>query len=482
MNLHTDASVNPVGFAAEAAAFIETLRLQSLPSQAVARAVDAVTDTLGCMVLGARQPLEAPLRRALFGRPREGTGASSVLGKVLAHESWAEAGAETLGTAAMYLGTLAHAADFDDISHPAYCHASALLLPPLLVRAAAADDEGSALLRAYLVGVETMGQLGRRLNTRHYEAGWHATATLGTIAATAAVAALDGLTLAETVTALGIAASLAGGVRQNFGSMTKPLHAGLPGRSAILATRLAAEGFTSAAQALDGRFGFFRTFGGAAEPGHAKPWGEPLEVLTENGLALKAYPCCAATHAAIDAARALARRHRPSSLQHVRVGVSRFAIEPLIYVRPSTPLEAKFCMPYCIAVALHDGNVTLDSFTHRAISRPEIAALMERIVMEVDDRVADDREFASVLDVSLTGGGTDVERVDVASGKPARWMTASDLEHKFFSCCGQGGDHASTRALFAQARRLVDAASVRPLHAALTESIALAVEAGAGSA
>jgi 2-methylcitrate dehydratase PrpD len=475
MNVHPSAHLIPGGFAEEAAAFIETLRSQALPTRAIERAVDAVTDTLGCMVLGARQPLEAPLRRALFGRPREEAGAG-VLRTVLAHDHWAEAGAETLGTAAMYLGTLAHAADFDDISHPAYCHATALLLPPLLVRAVAVGHEGSALLRAYLVGVETMGQLGRRLNTAHYEAGWHATSTLGTIAATAAIAASDGLTPAETVTALGIAASLAGGVRQNFGSMTKPLHAGLPGRSAILATRLAAEGFTSAAQALDGRFGFFQTFGGAPESGHAKPWGAPLEVLTENGLALKAYPCCAATHAAIDAARALALRHPSQSLQHVRVGVSRFAVEPLIYLRPSTPLEAKFCMPYCIAVALHDGNVTLDSFTHEAIQRPEIAALMDRIVMEVDERVADDREFASVLDASLMGGGTDVERVDVASGKSARWMTPSDLEDKFFSCCGQGRAHSTTRALFAQSRQLADAPSVRPLYSALTGAIALAVE------
>ena len=476
MPLHPSADLVPGGFAAEAAAFLETLRSAELPPQAVERAVDAVTDTLGCMVLGARQPLEAPLRRALFGGARGEAGAE-VLARVLAHESWADAGAETLGTAALYLGSLAHAADFDDISHPAYCHATALLLPPLLVRAAAADGDGPALIRAYLVGVETMGQLGRRLNTAHYEAGWHATSTLGTLAATAAVAALDGLAPAQTVTALGIAASLAGGVRQNFGSMTKPLHAGLPGRSAILATRLAAEGFTSAAQAVDGRFGFFRTFGGEAEAGHAKPWGDPLEVLTENGLALKAYPCCAATHAAIDAARALAQRHPWQSLQHVRVGVSRFAVEPLIYVRPSTPLEAKFCMPYCIAAALHDGNVTLESFTPEAIQRPQIVALMDRIVMEVDERVAHDREFASVLDVSLEGGGSDVERVDVASGKPTRWMTASDLEHKFFSCCGQGREHAPTRALLAQARLLASAASLRPLHTALTKALALAAQA-----
>lgn len=467
------------GFAVETAAFIDRLRSEALPALALERAVDAVTDTVGCMVLGARQPLEAPLRRALFGYTRDGAGART-LRRVLAHENWVDAGADAMGTAALYLGTLAHAADFDDISHPAYCHATALLLPPLLVRAASAGYEGGTLLRAYLVGVETMGQLGRRLNTAHYEAGWHATSTLGTIAATAAVAALDGLSPADTITALGIAASLAGGVRQNFGSMTKPLHAGLPGRSAIVATRLAAEGLTSAAQALDGRFGFFRTFGGKPESGHAKPWGDPLEVLTENGLALKAYPCCAATHAAIDAARALAGRHAPDSLQRVRVGVSRFAVEPLIYVRPSTPLEAKFCMPYCIAVALHDGNVTLDSFTQQAIERPELVALMERIVMEVDERVADDREFASVLDVSLKGGGTDVERVDVASGKPGRWMTASDLEQKFMSCCGQGSDPAAPHSLFMQARGLAQAHSVRPLHMVLTEAIALAVEAGEG--
>jgi 2-methylcitrate dehydratase PrpD len=468
-------TTTPRGFNLDAAQFIRAIRTQELPSLAVQRAVDAVTDTAGCMVLGARQPLETPLRRALFGAPAQRT-VEATLRRVLAPSTWADSGPETQGAAVLYLGALAHAADYDDISHPAYCHATALLLPPLLVRGVAGGHSGDSLVRAYIAGVETMGQLGRSLNTRHYETGWHATSTIGTLAATAALAVLDGLSESQTITALGIAASLASGVRQNFGSMTKPLHAGLPGRSAILATRLAREGFTSSADAIDGRYGFCRTFGGNAEPGHAKPWGGPLEILTDNGLALKAYPCCAATHAAVDAARVLSARHTPGQVRSIRVAVSRFAMEPLIYLRPVTPLEAKFCMPYCVAAAFVDGRLDLESFNTHAIVRPDIVALMEHTVMEVDARVADDREFASIVELTLADGSVDSVRVDVASGKPGKWMSPSDLEAKFVSCCGQPPQDAGTRKLYAAAQALPMSPSPADLYASLVDSIIRAAD------
>ncbi|GAA4334257.1 MmgE/PrpD family protein [Pigmentiphaga soli] len=462
-------------FTAALIRFGDALRDAPLPAEAVRRATDAITDSVGCMLLGARQPLEAPLRTALFGAAATGHDVAARL----APAALARADTDAQGAAALYLGTLAHAVDFDDISHPAYCHPTALLLPPLLARASALQAGGAALLRAYVVGLEVLGQLGRRLNLAHYEAGWHATATLGTLAATAAVCWLEGLPGPATRQAIGIAASMAGGVRQNFGTMTKPLHAGLPGRSAILAARLAAAGLTSADDALEGRHGFFKVLGGAgAAGGRAKPWGEPLEILTDTGIALKAYPCCAATHPAIDAARAVRRRladYNPAAVRRVRVGASKFALQPLIHDRPATPLEGKFSMRYCIAAALLDDTVNMDSFLDDRIRRPQAAALMDRIGVEVDPRVADDREFAAIVDVEMDDGRLESARVDVASGKPGNWLDAATLQAKFAGCAGP----AAPAGLFALCREVDGQAPVARLQESLAAAIGAAVhEAG----
>ncbi len=195
--------------------------------------------------------------------------------------------------------------------------------------------------------------------------------------------------------ALGVSASLASGVRQNFGTMSKPLHAGLAARSAILATRLAEQDFTCAPGAIEGKFGFMKVFGGAAPASYAKAWGQPLEILTETGIGLKAYPCCAATHPAIDATRALREILSGTSVEDIesmRVGASRFAMQPLIYDIPTTGLEGKFSMRYSIASAMIDGAVKIGTFEPDQIKRSAIERLMTKITIEIDPLVADDHE------------------------------------------------------------------------------------------
>ena len=451
-------------------AFCRTFRAQPLATEAVRRSTDAITDTLACMVLGVGQTLEPKLRRALFS--------TQPLKQVLTQFAPAAlrlSSTDAQGSAALYLGTLAHAADFDDISHPAYCHATALLLPALLIRGATLGVSGEDLIRAHVVGIETLGQLGRRLNTAHYERGWHTTGTFGAIGATAALAFLENFTDDQMRGALGVSASLASGVRQNFGTMTKPLHAGLAARSAILATRLAEQDFTCAPDAIEGKFGFIKVFGGTAPASYAKDWGQPLEILTETGIGLKAYPCCAATHPAIDATRALREKIRGTSaedIESMRVGASRFAMQPLIYDIPTTGLEGKFSMRYCIASAMIDGAVKIGTFELEQIKRLAIERLMQKITVEIDPLVADDHEFAAIVDLKLKSGRKESIRIDVASGKPGNWLSESLLKEKFFDCLGAERANSETgQVLFEIAQQLTTQTSIEPIYQALIQTL-----------
>lgn len=451
--------------------FCRTFRTQPLAAETVRRSTDAITDTLACMVLGVGQALEPKLRRALFSM--------QPLQQVLTQFAPAAlrlSSTDAQGSAALYLGTIAHAADFDDISHPAYCHATALLLPALLIRGAALGVSGEDLIRAHVVGIETLGQLGRRLNTAHYERGWHTTGTFGAIGATAALAFLENFTDNQMRGALGVSASLASGVRQNFGTMTKPLHAGLAARSAILATRLAAQEFTCAPDAIEGKFGFMKVFGGTAPASYAKDWGKPLEILTETGIGLKAYPCCAATHPAIDATRALREKLNDTSVKDIesmRVGASRFAMQPLIYDIPTTGLEGKFSMRYCIAAAMIDGTVKIGTFEPAQITRPEIERLMQKITVEIDPLVADDHEFAAIVDLKLKSGRTESIRIDVASGKPGNWLSKMLLKEKFFDCFGtERLNNQAGQVLFDTAQYLAAERSIESLYESLVHNLA----------
>jgi 2-methylcitrate dehydratase PrpD len=451
--------------------FSRGFRSAALPDEALRRSIDAITDTIACAVLGARQPLEPRLRRTLFGAQA----GKKDLGEVLSPASLKKAGTDAQGSVALYLGTLAHAADFDDISHPAYCHASALLLPGLLVRAAITGRSGADLVRAHIFGFEVLGQLGRRLNPAHYERGWHSTGTLGTVAATAAICHLENFSAEATRTALGIAASLAGGVRENFGTMTKPLHAGLAARSAILATRLAAEDFTSAADGIEGKNGFFKVLGGSAQPKYRKDWGAPLEIMTEHGIGLKAFPCCAATHPAIDAAMAVRKAlGNPAwgDIESVRVGATRLSQEPLAHDDPHDALEAKFSMPYAVSTALCDGIVNQRSFTEAQVQRADIRAVMQRVTWGVDERVADDTEFAAIVEVKLKSGKTHTQRIDVASGKPGNWLTSEAVRGKFEDCLGDSAKGAQGKALYESARGLYQSDSMESLQVSLANCIA----------
>ena len=409
------------------ARFVCNVRDSDFPGEARSRAVDAITDCVACMLAGSREALAPMLLNVVSAAPAANASSALLLGA---------SKYSTPADAALYNGAIAHALDYDDTNHPGYAHASAVIVPAMLALAEKVQATGRDLVTAYILGLEVIGKLGRALNPAHLKQGWHPTATFGTLAATVAAGRLLRLEEPQMVMALGIGASAASGWRGNFGTMVKPLHAGYAARNGVLAALLAREGFVATETALEHRYGYCNVLnhGAGCDFSQLETWGEPLEILTDYGLALKPYPSCGATHTGIEAALLLHREIGNAPIRSVRAGVAELAFEPLIYVVPGTPLEGKFSLHYCIAAALVEGAVNLATFTEKTFANPAIRALIPRIVMEADDRVRDDPEFATVVTVETEAGNRHERFVPLAIGKPARWFSRQQLLDKFMDC------------------------------------------------
>jgi 2-methylcitrate dehydratase PrpD len=405
------------------AEFVTATTFDDLPAEAPALVRDALTDCVGLMFAGAREALAAKLGEVIVDAP----GGIALVG------SGRRAGRVD---AALYHGAIAHAHDYDDVSHPSYTHPSCHLLPTLLSLADLTNADGRRVIAAYATGLEIEGKLGRVMNLGHYNRGWHSTATLGTMGAAAAGANLVGLGLDQTAVALAIAASSASGLRANFGTMTKPLHAGLAARNGVLAVLLARSGWTAADDILEHPIGFQEVFSGEGglDPTAWSALGSPWEITTDVGLGLKLYPSCAGTHCAIEAAQLLREQIGEEEIRRVRVGQSELGSKILIHPNAPTPLAAKFSMPFCVSAALVTGEVGLATFGDEGLWDPEIRSLMERVEVVVDDRVRHHPDFGAAVAAELASGRREEVVVTEPKGTQERWPTTPELMAKFVEC------------------------------------------------
>jgi 2-methylcitrate dehydratase PrpD len=369
--------------------------------------------------------------------------------------------------AALYNGALAHAIDYDDVTHPAYAHPGASIVPTILATANISRASGLEAPTAYIVGIEMVSKLGRVLNTAHYRNRWHASCTFGTMGAAATAATMLRLDNAAFARALGIAASAVSGLRANFGSMTKPLHAGYAARNAVLAALMAREGVTASTDILEHKYGFAEVFNYHAdidmEP--FEMWGNPLEILTEFGLGLKPYPAYGTAHPPIEAAIKLRDQidGGPSAIKSIRVGVTEIHFEPMICDWPLNGLEAKFYMGYCVAAALLDGEVTLKMFSDSEVQRINASGLIEKTFMELDDRVSGNSEFGAVVTIVTNSGQELEETLPLAMGKPERWFSKDRLATKFYNCCNGVIDRPHAANIFELVQSIQGAVTLAPL-------------------
>lgn len=418
------AMINPM---TSARTFAEFTVSAAVPENALAPARNAFQDTIGVALAGALEPGSRIAQKLAVV---EGAGNCHIWGTTLrSSASWA----------ALANGVAAHALDFDDMCFVSLAHPSAPLVATALALGEQTGASGRTLLEAYVIGFEIEAVLGRAMNPRHYQQGWHCTSTLGTLGAAATAARILKLDAAATTNCLAIAASEASGLKENFGTMTKPLHAGLAARNAIMAALLAQEGFTANDRALDGAQGFLNAMASEKSDLHPPSFdlGRRWEIL-ETGITVKLYPSCAATHPALDAVLDLRDENRLAfdQVESVEVQVDDVTPKLLIYDRPATGLQGKFSLPFCLAAALVQGEVGLQTFEDSRTRDTRIQGLLPRITMQVNPKMGKDAPALTqaVVTIRLRNGQILMREANGARGYPDRPASPEEFDRKFTSC------------------------------------------------
>lgn len=453
---------------------VSALRPEDFPPEATYWGKVALLDTLGVMLAGSAE--EAPHIVEDVLELQAGDGPCLVLG--------ASRRVRPLD-AALVNGTAAHALDYDNTAKNLGGHVSAVMVPALLAAAEAHGGSGRDLLLAHAAGYEVGAAIGRSVNPHHTEKGWHPTATVGVFAVTAACAKLLKLGVAQTETALALATSLAAGTKANFGTMTKPLHAGLCARSGLLAVLLARKGFTANPGAFEHKQGYFNVFDGPGNYDASRAlagWGD-WEIVSP-GASYKIYPCCYSTHAAVEATLNLVRRHGPFDARAVARIDSLTPERGLAHTDrpdPDSALAAKFSVQYCVARALLHGKVTLDHFEGETYRDPVVRELLPRVhAAPYTGKPFDaDDPFDAEVKVTLKDGKTYSEKVDRPLGRTSDNPIAPEhMKAKFADCAARVLSPKAAAAVVRMVDGFDKVGSVRELTALLDPAQAGAAKAG----
>lgn len=406
---------------------------EAVSAKALAVAKAGILDTVGVTLAG----LDEGCTRILLDTPGVATAPGDCLILGTARRTSAL-------DAALVNGTASHALDYDDFCDAFGGHQSVPLVPALFALAEERRLSGAALLTAYVVGVETEIRLARAVHPVHYDKGWHPTSTLGVFGAAAAAARLLELDPERTALALAIAASLAAGLKANFGTMTKPLHVGHCGRSGVLAVLLAERGFDANPGAMEHHQGFFNVFNGAGQFDAERllaGWGGALE-LEEPTMGIKQFPCCGSTHAAIAMMLRLVREEGITAADVAGIEVLmhgrrlRHTDTPL----PESPLQAKFSVQYGVVRALLDRAVRLEHFEGDAFAEPEVRRLLGLTRADVHPEWGGEggHPWGAEVAVALTDGRRLVRGTEHMVGRSGdNAMTVDELREKFADCAGR---------------------------------------------
>ncbi len=437
--------------------FVAEITFDRLPEAAVATARLGFTDCIGTMIAGSSEPAVQILKKALAnGRAGEAT---------LYFSSERCAAPE----AAWINGTAAHALDYDDVGLRG--HPSTVLVPAILAEAEARGASGRDMITAYAAGYEVWAELAERDQGSHHRKGWHPTGIFGAIGAAAACAALHRLDEERATHAIALGASQSSGIMANFGTMTKPFHAGRAAHGGVIAARLADGGFTASPDALEHPQGFLsavspegRVDRNTRPRGLGQDWR-----LVSAGLSIKKFPACYCTHRSIDAMLDLRSRRPidPAAIELMTVSLSDTHATILRNHAPQTGLEAKFSIEFAMAAAVIGGRVGLSELTDAFVRRPDVQALMRRVEVETNQNYDPESPGASLYDqvrVHLAGGVVlESDQVRHARGHARRPLTGGELFEKFRGCIDAGGAKLPAAQLFERLQRLHELASPREL-------------------
>lgn len=333
-----------------------------------------------------------------------------------------------MASAALINGISSHAFDFDDTHLKTIIHPAAPVASAALALAEHTEADGRRFLDALVLGVDVACRVGTAIYPDHYDRGWHITGSVGMLGAAAACARLLGLDPARTATALGIAASQPTGVREQFGSMTKSLHAGAAARVGLGAALLAKHGFTASERALEATRGLMRTFSPKCD------WREISEELgTRFEISFNTYKpfaCGVVIHPSIDGCVQLRGAHqlRAEDVERVLLKVHPLVLELTGKSSPRTGLESKFSVYHACAAGIVFGQAGESEFTDAMVARRDLVALRQRITATVDPAIGEDA--ADVTIVCRDGRELHVF-VAHAIGSLERPLSDADLQRKF---------------------------------------------------
>ncbi len=419
-----------------AAGFVAGAARSDLPEMVVEAGRKSILDGLG-LALSGSVAASGELVRGHLESLSLGSGPATVVGSAMKVAPRFAAFANGVGI---------HADDYDDTQlavapdrvYGLLTHPTAPALPSAIAIGEALGRSGSNVMLAYHVGVELECKIAEAIAPRHYQTGFHSTATCGTFASAAAAASLMGLDEETTARALSIAGSQSAGLRENFGTMTKPFHAGHAAECGVVAAQLAASGWTASDNILEAPRGFFSAAGGGYdETAILGRLGAPWTFETP-GISIKPHPSGSLSHPGMTEMLRLIREHGIGArdVRRVRVGTNSNMPNALIHHRPRNELQAKFSMEFCMSILLIEGRAGLAEFTDETVLRPDVREMIEKIDFVVDDEAeaAGYHKMTTIIDIDLADGRRISGRADFGKGSPADPMSYEEVAGKFREC------------------------------------------------
>jgi 2-methylcitrate dehydratase PrpD len=415
--------------------FILNTNYDDIPGDVAALGKKSILDGFGLALAGSASSF-APLVRKYLQSLGCGGRASLIGTDVKASPRFA----------AFANGVSIHADDFDDTQLSAssdrvyglLTHPTVSVLPPAFALGELGRRSGKDLMVAYHVGVEVECKIAEAISPRHYNDGFHSTGTCGSFGSAAACARLRGLNALQTAYALGVAAAEAGGLRDNFGTMTKPFQAGHAAENGMVATDFAAIGWTAGNDILEAPSGFFHAAGGGFDPGSivdrlGKPW-----TFTSPGVSIKPFPCGSLGHPAMGEMLRLIHQYdiKPGDVDRVEVGANHSMMSALLDHHPKTGLEGKFSMEFGISILLLMRKAGLGEYADAVVQRSDVQAMISRVNFYVDPEAekAGFDKMTSIIKIHMKDGKILSGRAEFAKGSPANPMSYDEVADKFRGC------------------------------------------------
>jgi 2-methylcitrate dehydratase PrpD len=413
-----------MGITTQVAEFIAKNSYADMSAEAVNMAKRAILDTIGCALAGAKDPAGKIITE--FVKSESGNPVSTVI----------LGGFKTAPSqAALANGVISHALDFDDIVRGGPGHNSVGIVPVILSLGESENASGKDVLAAYIMGFEIAAKIGVIMGLPHWNDGWHSTSSVGTFGSVAAASKLLNLDARQVAMALAIAASHASGLRQQFGTMMKPFHAGMACRAGLVSARLAKSGFVGGENILEAKAGYFKVLGRKDDKDFenlhtllGNPWS-----LQSPGVYFKPFACGGANHPAIYSILEVAKKYNVTADQVVSIDakVPDMVMRECLHHHPQTALEGKFSQEFTVAIALLEGSVLLSQVTDEKVRAPETQSLIEKIKV-VEHKATPSDPYS--LTVTLKTGEKYVEEIGDVDEVLKRNLSEEEIIAKYRDC------------------------------------------------